>query len=141
MKKKFFLSLLALVVPILGLTLAWAADVVTGDGNQGTINVGDVNDGNTWTELSAGDAWVIDIEVASDGSSYNDWGSSILASGSNAFPEKKGFEGFQLYLQSSGNGGKLNAVFGGGFVEIRVGSECGADDAGATVAVFYGQVR
>ena len=114
MKKKFFLSLLALVVPILGLTLAWAADVVTGNGSEGTINVSAINDGAEWTQLEAGEAWTLDIEVESDGSSKNEWGSSILASGDNAFPKKNTFEGFQLYLQSSTNGGKLNAVFGGG---------------------------
>ena len=113
MKKNFLLSILALVVPILGLTLAWAADVVTGNGSEGTIDVSDINDGAAWTQLEAGEAWTLDIEVKSDGSSKNEWGSSILASGSNAFPEKNAFKGFQLYLQSSTNGGKLNAVFGG----------------------------
>ena len=49
MKKKFLLSILALVVPILGLTLAWATDVVTGNGSQGTINVSDINDGAAWS--------------------------------------------------------------------------------------------
>ncbi len=114
MKKKFFLSLLALVVPILGLTLAWAADVVTGNGSEGTINVSDINDGAKWTQLEEGEAWTLDIEVESNGSSKNEHGSSILASGSNAFPEKSAFNGIQLYLQSKNKGGKLNAVFGGG---------------------------
>ena len=113
MKKNFLLSILALVVPILGLTLAWAADVVTGNGSEGTINVRDINDGAAWTQLEAGEAWTLDIEVESDGGSKNEWGSSILASGDNAFPKKNTFKGFQLYLQSSTNGGKLNAVFGG----------------------------
>ena len=39
------------------------------------------------------------------------------------------------------NDAEITAAAGCGFVEIRVGSECGANDAGATVAVFYGQVR
>ena len=87
---------------------------ITGNGSQATINVVDVN-GHAWTSVSAGTAWTISMNVENpNGASYNDWGTSIFAIGSNAFPEKNGYRGLQFYLQSSANGGKLDAVFDGG---------------------------
>ena len=87
---------------------------IIGNGKVGTINVADIN-GNDWTSIPASTAWTISMEVENpNGASYNEWGSSLFAIGSNAFPEKEGYRGLQFYLQSSTNGGKLNAVFDGG---------------------------
>ena len=87
---------------------------ITGAGSQGTIDVGSITS-EVWTSVSAGTAWTISMDVENlNGASYNEWGSSIFAIGDNAFPEKQGYKGMQFYLQSSTNGGKLNAVFDGG---------------------------
>ena len=112
MKKSNILSLLFV---LLTSSWAWAGDVVTGNNSQGTINVSDVNQGQSWTQLDAGDAWIVNMEVENTtGASFNEWGSSILTTGGDAFPSKNSFNGLQIYLHSSSHGGKLNAVFGGG---------------------------
>lgn len=111
MKKQF---LFAILLSILGISAGWAAKTITGNNQQGTVSVSDLSDAK-FSSLEAGEGWVLTLEVENpDGNSYNDWGTSLIASGNNAFPEKNNFNGFQLYLQSSGNGGKLDAVFGGG---------------------------
>lgn len=84
-----------------------------GVGGQGTIKVSEIHEEGL-DKIPLGAGWRLTMEVESNGASYNKWGSSILAVGSNAFPEKEGYKGFQLYLQSATNGGKLDAVFGGG---------------------------
>ena len=87
---------------------------ITGKGSQATINVVDVN-GHAWTSVPAGTAWTISMDVENpNGASFNQWGSSIFAIGGAAFPEKNNYRGLQFYLQSSTNGGKLDAVFDGG---------------------------
>ena len=111
MKKNFSLLLLMLFSIVSG--GAFAKDI-TGDGSQGTINISDINS-QSWTSVAAGTGWTISMNVENpNGASYNQWGTSIFAIGSNAFPEKNGYRGLQFYLQSSTNGGKLNAVFDGG---------------------------
>ncbi|MBR2458513.1 MAG: alpha-N-acetylglucosaminidase [Bacteroidaceae bacterium] len=111
MKKTFLLSFL---LALLGTVSVWAENVVTGSGAQGTINISDINDQNL-TSIPANTGWTLALEVENpDGNSFNQWGTSILAIGDKAFPEKNNYKGFQLYLQSSTNGGKLDAVFDGG---------------------------
>lgn len=112
MKKTFLFSFL---LTLLGTTFCRAENIVTGDGNTGTISVAAINDQGL-TTINAGEGWTLTLEVENpNGASYNKWGTSILAIGANAFPEKNGYSGLQLYLQSSTNGGgKLDAVFGGG---------------------------
>ena len=111
MKKTFSLLLLMLFSIVSG--GAFAKDI-TGDGSQGTINISDINS-QSWPSVAAGTGWTISMNVENpDGASFNQWGTSIFAIGSNAFPEKNGYRGLQFYLQSSTNGGKLNAVFDGG---------------------------
>ena len=85
---------------------------ITGSGAQGTIDIKNIGG---WTTVPAGTGWTISMNVENpNGASYNQWGSSIFAIGSNAFPEKNGYRGLQFYLQSATNGGKLDAVFDGG---------------------------
>ncbi len=85
---------------------------ITGAGTQGTIDIKNIGG---WTTVPAGTGWTISMNVENpDGASFNEWGTSIFAIGSNAFPEKNGYKGIQFYLQSSTNGGKLDAVFDGG---------------------------
>ncbi len=86
---------------------------ISGAGSPSSVGVQDIS--GRWTTVPAGTAWTISMDVENpNGASYNQWGSSIFAIGSNAFPEKNGYRGLQFYLQSSTNGGKLNAVFNGG---------------------------
>ena len=85
-----------------------------GVGGTGTIQVSEIHEAGL-TKIPLGSGWRLTMEVENpDGASYNKWGSSLLAIGSNPFPEKEGYKGFQLYLQSAANGGKLDAVYGGG---------------------------
>lgn len=74
------------------------AYVVTGNGTTGTL---------TGYNIPSGKSFTLTMEVENNGASYNQWGSSILATGTNAFPEKSTVRsGFQLYLQSSTNAQK-----------------------------------
>ena len=107
--RKFFL--LSLLLTLWG--TATSKDI-TGDGKEVTINISEINS-QGWTSVSAGTGWTISMDVENpNGVSFGQYGSSIFAIGSNAFPEKNGYRGLQLYLQSSTNGGKLDAVFDGG---------------------------
>ena len=90
---------------------------ITGAGAQGSIDIKNIGG---WTTVPAGTGWTISMNVENpNGASFNQWGTSIFAIGSNAFPEKQGYKGIQFYLQSSTNGGKLNAVFDGGDHQIN----------------------
>ena len=107
--RKFFL--LSLLLTLWG--TATSKDI-TGDGSEGTFSISEINSQN-WASVPEGTGWIISMDVENpDGASFNGWGSSIFAIGSKAFPEKNGYRGLQLYLQSSTNGGKLDAVFNGG---------------------------
>lgn len=107
--RKFFL--LSLLLTLWG--TATSKDI-TGDSIQSTIDISEINS-QGWTSVSAGTGWTISMDVENpNGASFNKWGSSIFAIGSEAFPERDGYRGLQLYLQSSTNGGKLDAVFDGG---------------------------
>lgn len=115
MKKSF--SLLLLMLFSIVHTSALAKNI-TGNGSQGTINISEIHSQN-WTTIPAETGWTISMDVENpDGKSFNDWGTSIFAIGSNAFPERDGYKGLQFYLQSSTNGGKLSAVFDGGDHQI-----------------------
>ncbi len=116
MKKTF---VLALLFALFSFSASMATNSITGNGSQSTVKVTDINDQNL-TKVPASDKWTLTMQVENpNGVSFNQWGSSILAIGSNAFPEKNSYTGLQLYLQSSTNGGgKLNAVFDGNDHEI-----------------------
>ena len=87
---------------------------ITGANSEGIIDIENITS-EAWTSVSAGTAWTISMDVENpNGASFNQWGSSIFAIGGAAFPEKNGYRGLQFYLQSSTNGGKLDAVFDGG---------------------------
>ena len=107
--RKFFL--LSLLLTLWG--TATSKDI-TGNGSEGTFDISEINSQN-WESVPAGTGWTISMDVENpNGTSFNEWGSSIFAIGSEAFPERDGYRGLQLYLQSSTNGGKLDAVFNGG---------------------------
>ena len=129
MKKSF--SLLLLMLLCIVHTHALAKDI-TGDGSQGTINISEINS-QGWASVPAGTGWSISMDVENpNGASFNQWGSSIFAIGSNAFPEKNGYRGLQFYLQSATNGGKLDAVFDGG--DHMIGNVTHTGDFGAVIS-------
>lgn len=87
---------------------------LTGNGSEGVVDVANYHQEGL-AEIPAGTGWTISLDVENpNGASFNKWGSSIFAIGEKAFPEKQGYRGLQFYLQSSTNGGKLDAVFDGG---------------------------
>ena len=112
MKKHQFISFL---LGLLCISTGLYAHDITGNDQTGTVSVSDLS-GAQFTSIAAGEGWIMTLDVENpDGKSYNTYGSSIMTSGNNAFPEKNNFQGLQLYLQSSTNGErKLDAVFGGG---------------------------
>ncbi len=110
MRKKLSL---ALMLCILGISTGWGAHTITGDGSTPRASVSDLS-GGEFTFINAGDAWVLTLNVENpNGALFNDYGSSIIATGNNAFPIADGYNGLQLYLGSSINGGVLKAIFDG----------------------------
>ncbi|MBQ2269176.1 MAG: hypothetical protein II338_02890, partial [Bacteroidaceae bacterium] len=94
--RKFFL--LSLLLTLWG--TATSKDI-TGDGKEVTINISEINS-QGWASVPAGTGWSISMDVENpSGASFGQYGSSIFAIGSNAFPEKNGYRGLQFYLQSS----------------------------------------
>ncbi len=68
--------------------------------------------------IPAADGFVIDAEFEYSGSGFNEWGSVLLATGTNGFNGP--FDnGFQLYLQTVGNGGgHLLVKYNGGTEQL-----------------------
>ncbi len=52
--------------------------------------------------LLADEDWTLTLEASTDGSTFNQWGSGLLASGTNALADSYP-SGFQLYLAAAGN--------------------------------------
>ncbi len=87
---------------------------LTGNGSMGVVDVANYHQEGL-AEIPAGTGWTISLDVENpNGASFNQYGTSIFAIGTDAFPEKNGYRGLQFYLQSAANGGKLDAVFDGG---------------------------
>lgn len=96
-----FLCMLLFSMPIK------AVDVITGNGAQGTISaIGYIKPSGLWTSVETSNGFTMNVEVESDGASFNQWGSCILATGTDPFASGYA-NGFQLYLQSKTNGGHL----------------------------------
>lgn len=68
---------------------------VTGDGVQdkSVANIG---------TLASASAWTLNLDVTSDGSSFNQWGSALLATGSSSLANSYN-RGFQFYLKANGS--------------------------------------
>ena len=69
-----------------------------GEGNYITTDLG--------TTCGAGEDWSISMTIEDNGSNFNEWGSALIATGS-APMNGTYTKGFQLYMQSTSNGGKL----------------------------------
>ena len=70
------------------------------DGNQKTINIG---------STLPTDAWSLEADVKMPSESYNEWGSCVLATGSDAFNGNFN-KGFQLYLYSKNHPEKKSGL-------------------------------
>ena len=58
------------------------------------------------TTLAAGEDWSISLTIEDNGNNFNQWGSALIATGTKPMESTYG-KGFQLYMQSTSNGGKL----------------------------------
>ncbi len=58
------------------------------------------------TTLAPGEDWSISMTIEDNGNNFNQYGSALIATG-NAPMNSKYANGFQLYMQSTSNGGKL----------------------------------
>ena len=58
------------------------------------------------TTLAAGEDWSISLTIEDNGNNFNEWGSALIATG-DAPMNSTYAKGFQLYMQSTTNGGKL----------------------------------
>lgn len=58
------------------------------------------------TTLAPGEDWAISLTIEDNGNNFNQWGSALIATG-NAPMNNTYANGFQLYMQSTSNGGKL----------------------------------
>ena len=61
---------------------------------------------NLGTTLAPGEDWSISLTIEDNGNNFNQWGSALIATG-NAPMNSTYANGFQLYMQSTSNGGKL----------------------------------
>ena len=61
---------------------------------------------NLGTTLAPGEDWSISMTIEDNGNNFNQWGSALIATG-DAPMNSKYANGFQLYMQSTSNGGKL----------------------------------
>ncbi len=105
--KNYVFYLSALLLGLLFSTHMRAENFVTGNGSQGTISATDcITPAGQWTAVDTSNGFTMNVEVESNGASFNQWGSCILATGTAPFASVYD-NGFQLYLQSSGNGGHL----------------------------------
>ena len=93
---RIFKHLLCTLLLALTSVGAWADNFATGDGTIHTFKVSDVAKVST---LKSTGSWTISMEIETNGSSYNQWGSVAIASGTTAFDNYS----FQLYMNKEGN--------------------------------------
>ena len=58
------------------------------------------------TTLAPGEDWAISLTIEDNGNNFNQWGSALIATGNAPMNDTYG-NGFQLYMQSTSNGGQL----------------------------------
>lgn len=82
---------------------------ITSFGNTGIVLNGEVNGAGVQDApivlthaLQADQVWQVNFKVASDGSSFNQWGSALLATGGESLAAVYN-NGFQLYLKADGS--------------------------------------
>lgn len=80
--------------------------VVKGKGANASNNSGNYITTDLGTTLAPGEDWSISLTVEDNGNNFNEWGSALIATGNEPMNSTYG-KGFQLYMQSTSNGGKL----------------------------------
>ncbi len=80
--------------------------VVKGKGANNSADATNYITTDLGTTLAAGEDWSISLTIEDNGNNFNQWGSALIATG-NAPMNSTYANGFQLYMQSTSNGGKL----------------------------------
>ena len=80
--------------------------VVKGKGANASADASNYITTDLGTTLAAGEDWSISLTIQDNGNNFNEWGSALIATG-NAPMNGTYSNGFQLYMQSTSNGGKL----------------------------------
>ncbi len=80
--------------------------VVKGKGANESANSANYITTDLGTTCAAGEDWSISLTIEDNGNNFNQWGSALIATGSAPMNSTYG-KGFQLYMQSTSNGGKL----------------------------------
>ncbi len=80
--------------------------VVKGKGANASNNSGNYITTDLGTTLAAGEDWSISLTIEDNGNNFNEWGSALISTGSAPMNSTYS-KGFQLYMQSTSNGGKL----------------------------------
>ncbi len=79
---------------------------ISGKGADQSANAENYITTNLGTTLTPGEDWSISLTIEDNGNNFNQWGSALIATG-NAPMNSTYANGFQLYMQSTSNGGKL----------------------------------
>lgn len=79
---------------------------ISGKGADQSADTGNYITTNLGTTLAPGEDWSISLTIEDNGNNFNQWGSALIATG-NAPMNNTYANGFQLYMQSTSNGGKL----------------------------------
>lgn len=82
------------------------AGAVKGKGANDSNNKDNYITTDLGTTLAAGEDWSISLTIEDNGNNFNEWGSALIATGNAPMNSTYG-KGFQLYMQSTKNGGKL----------------------------------
>ena len=79
---------------------------ISGKGADQSADTGNYITTNLGTTLAPGEDWSISLTIEDNGNNFNQWGSALIATG-NAPMNSTYANGFQLYMQSTSNGGQL----------------------------------
>ncbi len=79
---------------------------IPGKGADQSADVSNYITTDLGTTLAPGEDWAISLTIEDNGNNFNQWGSALIATGNAPMNNTYG-NGFQLYMQSTSNGGKL----------------------------------
>lgn len=79
---------------------------ISGKGADQSADTGNYITTDLGTTLAPGEDWSISLTIEDNGNNFNQWGSALIATG-NAPMNSTYANGFQLYMQSTSNGGQL----------------------------------
>ena len=79
---------------------------IAGKGADQSADTGNYITTDLGTTLAPGEDWSISLTIEDNGNNFNQWGSALIATG-DAPMNSTYANGFQLYMQSTSNGGQL----------------------------------